>query len=148
MDTKERLQQQLLKAMRSNNEVEKRTIRMAIAGIKNIEIDKRAQLDDAGVISVLQKEIKMRNESIEGAEKAKRSDLVEEYREEIRIIEAFLPIQLTESEIHDYVMDAIKESNASTPADMGKVMKILIPKIQGRATNNQVNQIVRQILGG
>jgi uncharacterized protein len=147
MDTKQKLESALHEAMRSHNDEEKRTIRLALSSIKFEEVNTGKPLDDTAQISILQKEIKMRHESIEGAEKANRPDLVEENQVEIRILETFLPKQFTEDELRALTQEAITEIGAASPNDMGKVMKILLPKVQGRAPNNMVSQMVRKLLG-
>lgn len=146
MTMKEILEQKLRDAMRASDDVTKRTIRMALSAIKMAEIDKGQPLDAAGIAAILQKEIKIRNEAIQDAEKAKRDDLVADARAELAVIESFLPGQLGESEIEALVKEAMAEVNASGPADMGKVMKAVMPKIQGRAAGDKISQVVRRLL--
>jgi uncharacterized protein YqeY len=148
METKQKLEEALHAAMRSNDELQKRTLRMALSSIKFEEKTRGKPMVEADVIAVLQKEIKMRRESIEGAEHGNRADLVETNQKEISVLETFLPKQLTEEELRSLVQEAVVEANATSPSDMGKIMKILVPKIQGRAPNNLISQIVRQVLGG
>lgn len=146
MSLKETLESKLRDAMRAGEDVSKRTIRLAISAIKNTEIDKGQPLDDAGIIAILQKEIKIRGEAIQDAEKAKREDLISDAKSELAVLESFLPKQLSESEIESLVKEAISETQASSPADMGKVMKAVMPKIQGRAAGDKISQIVRRLL--
>lgn len=146
MNTKEKLESVLKDAMRSGDEVTKRTIRMALAAIRQQEIDKRAELDEATVLAILQKEIKTRRESIEEAKKALRDDLVDAGEAEIAAIEKFLPKAMSRDELAVLVDAAILEVNATNPADMGKVMKAVMPKVAGRAPGDQVSEIVRQRL--
>lgn len=146
MSLKETLESKLRDAMRAGDDVSKRTIRLAISAIKNTEIDKGQPLDDAGIIAILQKEIKIRGEAIQDAEKAKREDLISDAKSELAVLESFLPKQLSESEIEALVKEAISETQASSPADMGKVMKAVMPKIQGRAAGDKISQIVRRLL--
>lgn len=143
---KQQLEQDLKASLRSGEEVRKRTIRSVIAAIKNAEIDKGGALDDAGIIALIQKEIKSRRESIQDAEKANRADLAAESQSEIAILEPYLPKSLTDEELKEMVQAAIQETGAASPADMGKVMKVVIPRIQGRAANDRVSQTVRQLL--
>jgi len=98
------------------------------------------------VISLIQKEIKNRREAIEEANKAKRPDLVSENEAEIKVLEAFLPEAMPADELRTIVQAAIAETGAATPADMGKVMKIVMPSVAGRAPNDRVSATVRELL--
>lgn len=143
---KETLELKLRDAMRANDDVTRRTIRMALSAIKMAEIEKGQALDDTGISTILQKEIKIRHEAVQDAEKANRPDLIADAKAELSVIESFLPKQLSEDEIEALVKAAITEVNASGPADMGKVMKAVMPKIQGRAAGDKINQVVRRLL--
>ena len=103
-------------------------------------------MDEAGVIAIIQKELKARQESLQEAEKANRPDLAERAKSEISFLETFLPKQLSEDELATLVREAIAEVGASGPAEMGKVMKAVMPKVQGRSTGDQVSQAVRKQL--
>jgi uncharacterized protein YqeY len=144
--TKETLELKLREAMRANDDVSRRTIRMILSAVKLAEIDKRQPLDEPGIAAILQKEIKIRQEAAQDAERANRSDLIEAAKAEQAIIDTFLPKQLSEAEIEVIIKEAIFETNASGPADMGKVMKAVMPKTQGRASGDKINQIVRRLL--
>jgi len=146
MDTKEKLQTELKEALRSGDNVRKTTIRMAMSSIKLAEVEKGSALDEPALISIIQKEIKIRQEAIEGAEKADRSDLVDSNKAEINILESFLPKQISEDELKEMTAAVISEVQATSPTDMGKVMKTLLPRVQGRAPNDQVSRLVRQLL--
>lgn len=146
MSTKDLLTEALKQAMRDRDERRKRTIRLALAAIKNAEIDAQSDLDEAAILTILQKEVKSRRETIEGAEKARREDLIAEALEEIEIVESFLPKPLTEEELKKLVQDAIHQSGATSPREMGKVMQIIMPQVAGRADGKQVSQIVQQLL--
>lgn len=146
MSIKAQLNDSMKDAMRSGDEVRKRTVRMALAAIKQVEVDKRLELDDAGVTSLLQKELKNRRESLEEAKKANRSDLIEANEAEIKVLEAFLPKAMPAEELRAIVQDAITEAGASSPSDMGKVMKIVMAKVAGRAPNDMVSATVRELL--
>jgi uncharacterized protein YqeY len=147
MNTKEKLSEALKDAMRSRDELRKRTVRMALAAIKNAEIDKNAPLDEPAMLAILQKEVKSRYETIEGAERARREDLITEAQNEIAVLEEFLPQPLSAEELEEIVKAAIAEVGATSPREMGKVMQAVMPKVQGRADGKEVNQIVRCILG-
>lgn len=146
METRARLENDLKTAMRSNDDLRKRTIRMALAAIRLAQIEKGAALDENAVIAILQKEVKSRRETIADAQKAIRPDLVTGAEQEIGVLEQYLPKQLDSTELDRLALEAIQESGAKTPADTGKVMKILMPKIQGRAPGDQVNLAVRRQL--
>lgn len=132
--------------MKSGDEVRKRTVRMVLAAVKQAEVDKRTELDDMAVMSLIQKEMKNRRESLEEAKKASRADLIEANEAEIRVLEAFLPKAMPAEELHAIVQAAINETGASSPADMGKVMKNVMPKVAGRAPNDAVSATVRELL--
>ena len=146
MGLKDELTNELKIAMKSSDIDRKRVIRMVISSIKNNEIDKGKELGDDEVISILHKEIKSRHEVIESAKLNQRQDLIDEALKDISILETFLPKGLTDVEIVEIVKSSIEEMNASSPTDMGKVMKIVLPKIAGRAPGNQVSQIVKELL--
>lgn len=143
---KERLQNDLKAAMRANDEVRKRTLRMALSAIRLFEVEKGIELDDSAVISILQKEVKSRNEAIADAQRANRPDLVQESQLELAILESYLPKALSESELEELARQAIAEVGATSIQQMGQVMKILIPRLQGRASGEQASQMVRKLL--
>jgi uncharacterized protein YqeY len=146
METRQKLETALKDAMRSGDEMRKQNIRMVMSTIKLSEIEKGAPLDETAVIAVIQKELKSRQESLQDAQKANREDLIERARTEISFLETFLPRQLAPEALDALVHEAILETGASTPADMGKVMKVIMAKVQGRATGDQVSQAVRKQL--
>ena len=146
MTIKSQLNESMKDAMRSGDQVRKRTVRMALAAVKQAEVDKRIELDDMAVMNLLQKEIKNRRESLEEAKKANRTDLVEANEAEIKVLEAFLPEAMPDEELRTLVQAAINETGAASPADMGKVMKIVMPKVAGRAPNDRVSATVRELL--
>jgi len=145
MNTKERLETDLKDAMRANNELIKRTLRMALAAIKQSEIDK-GPVDEVIVISILQKEVKARQEAIVDAERANRPDLAVTQKEEMALLEAYLPKSLSSEELEALARQAIQEAGAESVAQMGQVMKLLIPRLQGRASGDQASQAVRKLL--
>jgi len=134
--------------MRSGDTVRKNTIRLALAAIKQVEIDKQTTLDDMAVIALLQKEIKNRLEAAEEARQAGRDDLVKENAAEIAVLKVFLPEALSAEELRELVMAAIAESGASGPTDMGRVMKVALEKVAGRAPGGEVSAKVRELLAG
>jgi uncharacterized protein len=146
MDTKAKLENDLKDAMRSGDDTRKRTIRMVLAAIKQTEIDKQIVLDESGVIGILQKEVKTRRESFEEARKAGRNDLTEALEAEIKVLNGYLPEAMDSAELAALAEAVITEVGASSPTDMGKVMKALLPRVAGRAANDQVSQVVRGLL--
>jgi len=146
MDTKAKLENDLKEAMRSGDDTRKRTIRMVLAAIKQTEIDKQVTLDETGVIGILQKEVKTRRESLEEAQKAGRADLAASTDAEIQVLNGYLPQAMDPAELTALAESVIAEVGATTPADMGKVMKALLPRVAGRAANDQVSQVVRGLL--
>jgi uncharacterized protein YqeY len=146
MDTKNKLQVALVEAMKSNDKVAKTTIRLAMAAIKNWEIDKKSTITEQSVLTILQKELKIRREAIEGAEQANRADLISEAEAEINILKAFLPAPLTNDELDTLVRETINEVGAREPKEMGKVMKLLMPRIQGRADGKHTSGLVHKYL--
>jgi hypothetical protein len=146
MDTKVKLENDLKDAMRSGDDTRKRTIRMVLAAIKQTEIDKQVTLDESGVIGILQKEVKTRRESLDEAQKASRADLAAGAEAEIKVLNGYLPQAMDPAELTALAESVIAEVGATTPADMGKVMKALLPRVAGRAANDQVSQVVRGLL--
>lgn len=146
MDTRQKLESALKDAMRSNDNMRKQVVRMVLSTVKLAEVEKGAALDEAGMLTVIQKEVKSRQEAMQDAQKANRPDLAENAKTEMAFLETFLPQQLTEDELDALAREAVAEAGASSPADMGKVMKALMPKVQGRAAGNQVSQAVRKAL--
>ena len=146
MDMKTQLNESVKDAMKSGDEVRKRTLRMVLAAVKQVEVDKRTAVDDLAVIALIQKEIKNRREAIEEAKKASRSDLIEENEAEIKVLEVFLPKAMPAEELRALVQAAIVEAGASAPSDMGKVMKIVMPKVAGRAPNDMISSTVKELL--
>jgi uncharacterized protein len=146
MSIKSQLDDSMKDAMRSGDEVRKRTVRMVLAAVKQVEVDKRIELDDMAVMSLIQKEIKNRREALEEAKKANRPDLVEANEAEIKVLEVYLPKAMPADELRVLVQAAINETGAASPADMGKVMKLVLPRVAGRAPNDIVSATVRELL--
>ena len=146
MELKLQLEFDLKDAMRASDDLRKRTLRMVISSIKNTEIDRQSSLTDVEVSAIMQKEIKSRREAIAEAEKANRPDLSQSAQDEIAVLEAYLPKSMSEDEIKTAAAAVIQELNAASPSDMGKVMKTLLPRLQGRAPGDIVSKIVRDLL--
>jgi uncharacterized protein YqeY len=146
MDTKQKLQEDLKQSMRAGDEPRKRNIRMVLAATRLAEVEKGSPLDEPGLMVILQKEIKSRRETILDAQKIGRSDLVDVAEVDISILESYLPKPLTQEELVTLAKEAITEVGAKSPADMGKVMKVLLPRLLGRAPGDQASLAVRQLL--
>ena len=121
-------------------------LRMVKASIRNIEIDRKKELNDEDVLDVLAKEVKMRRDSMDDFRKGNRPDLVAALEEEIAILAEYLPAQLSEEEVRALVDQAVSQAQATTAKDMGKVMAILMPQVKGKADGKLVNTLVRERL--
>ena len=146
MDTQKQIEKDFKDAFRAGDEVRKRTLRMVLSSIKLAEVDKGKPLVEEEVSAILQKELKSQRESIADAEQAGRPDIVAEAESEISILEEYLPQQLTRDEINKLANEAIAEVGASSPQEMGNVMKVLMPRVKGRADGSVVSQTVRKFL--
>ena len=143
MSLSDQLKNAMKEAMRAKDKERLGTIRMALAAIKQIEVDERITLDDDGILKVLTKMVKQRKDAITQYNDAGRPELAEAEAAEIKVIEDFLPQALTEQEINDLISQAITELNASGMQDMGKVMGKLKPQMQGRADMAVVSGIIK-----
>ena len=148
MSLKEKLKQDTIDASKSGDNRRRDILRMVQAAIKQVEIDDRVTLDDAGVEQVLTKQAKQRRESIAEYTKAGRDDLVEQEQYELEIIEAYLPQMMSREEIEVLVKQAIADTGATSSKDMGKVMGKLMPQVKGKADGRLVNEVVRDLLPG
>lgn len=148
MVLRERLNEDLKAAMKSGDDVRKRTVRGVKAAVTRAETrgDEHVTLDDEGILAVIAKEAKQRRESIVEYERAGRKDLVAEEQDELTVLEGYLPQPLSREEIRDMVQAAVAEVGAAGPSDLGKVMKILMPNLRGRADGKIVQQVVRELL--
>lgn len=146
MDLKTKLQSDLKDAMRHAEETRKSTLRMALAAIKLAEVEKNAHMDENAYLAVIQKEIKARRESIDDARRANRPELITQAEQEIKILQSYLPTALSPEELDTMAQAAVSEVGATSIREMGQVMKILIPKLQGRATGEQASAAVRKLL--
>jgi uncharacterized protein len=147
MSLKERIQQDMKDAMRAADKPRLGTIRLILAAIKQIEVDERKDLDDTGITIVLDRMVKQRRESISQFEKAGRTDLVDQEAAELAIIQTYLPEPLSESELNALINEAMAQTGASSIKDMGKVMALLKPKLQGRADMGAVSAMIKTRLG-
>jgi len=148
MNLRQKLENSLHDAMRNRDDIARDTIRMVFSSIKLAEVESRNTLDDPAIITILQKEVKVRKETISDLKGTDRNDLVDKALTEIKTLEKFLPDQLSDEEIFVLARKVVNELSATGPSDMGKVMKTLLPLIQGQAAPDRVSQIVKQILSG
>lgn len=148
MTLKDRVTEDMKQAMRAKDSARLSAIRLLLAAIKQREVDERITLDDPQIISVVDKMIKQRRESIAQFEKAARQDLVDAETLELQVLQAYLPQQLSEAEVDAIVAAGIAEAGAAVMADMGKVMNVIRPKLAGRADMGKVSALVKARLAG
>ena len=148
MSLKLKLTDDMKAAMKGGEKDRLGVIRLINAGIKQREVDERIEITDAVVLSVLEKMVKQRKDSISQYEAAAREDLASVERYELGVIQSYLPAQMSDDELASEVARAISESGAAAPADMGKVMAVLKPRIQGRGDVGKASALVKQKLAG
>ena len=148
MSLKARLTDDMKTAMKGGDKERLGVIRLVLAAIKQREVDERIELDDTQVLSVLEKMLKQRKDSVTQYEAAAREDLAAVERYEIGVIQAYLPAQLSAAEVEAIVAKAIAESGAASAKDMGKVVGLVKPQLAGRADMGQVSGLIKQKLGG
>jgi uncharacterized protein len=147
MALKERITEDMKGAMRAGDKERLGTIRLALAAIKQREVDERITLDDVQVLAVLEKMIKQRREAISQFQSGGRADLVAKETAEITVLQGYLPAQLSETEVDALIAEAIAATGAASVKDMGKVMAVVKPKAQGRADMGAISARIRQKLG-
>ena len=143
---KQRIGDEVKAAMRKQDKPRLGVLRLLSAAIKQREVDQREELDDTAVLAVLDKLSKQHRDAIEQFSAAGRDDLVQKETFELGVVQEFLPQQLGEAELQELVQAAVAESGAASMQDMGKVMGLLKPKVQGRADMGQVSALVKQAL--
>ena len=148
MTLKAKLTDDMKAAMKAGDKDTLGVIRLVNAAIKQREVDERIELDDAAVIAVLEKGVKQRKDSISQYEAANREDLAAIERAEMAVIERYLPAKMGEAEVRAAIDAAVAETGATGPADMGKLMAVLKPKLAGQADMGQVSALVKQRLAG
>ena len=148
MALREQLNEDIKTAMKAREQDRLATLRLMLSAVKQREVDERITLDDAAVLGVVEKMIKQRRESIVQYEKGARQDLADKEKFEIGVLEAYMPQQLSAAEVDAIIASAVAESGAKSPADMGKVMGIVKPKLAGRADMGKVSGLVKGKLAG
>ena len=146
MSLEERLIEEMKQAMKSSDKLRLSTIRMVRSALKNKEIELRKKLEDEDIVKVIQVMVRKGEESVEQFQTGGRMDLVEKEKSEIEILKSFLPQPLSQEEILKIIDQSIQETQASSPKDIGKVMKSVIPKIEGKADGKLINQLVKKRL--
>lgn len=146
MSLMDRLYDDMKTAMKNKDKSKLSVIRMLISSVKYAEIEKKSSLSDDQIIDVLSREIKQRRDSLQEFEKANRTDLVEKTKEELIIIQDYLPEQLTEEEVKKIVQETVQEMGAKDKSEMGKVMSAVMPKVKGKADGKMINKLVMEIL--
>lgn len=148
MSIKAKLTEDMKTAMKAKDAARLSTIRMLISAIKNKEIDQRRELSEEEAAAVISTAVKQRRDSIEQFKTGGRQDLVDKEEAEVAILLSYLPQQITEDEIREIVKSAIAETSATSGKEMGKVMKVIMPKTKGKADGALVNKVVKELLGG
>ncbi len=148
MALREQLNEDIKTAMKAREAEKLAALRLILSAVKQREVDERITLDDAGVIAVAEKMIKQRKDSIAQFEKAARQDLIDKEKFEISVIEAYLPQQLSAAEVDAIIAEAVASTGAKGPADMGKVMGVVKPKLAGKADMGKVSGLVKAKLAG
>lgn len=143
---KDQLNRDLKKYLKEKNTVALNSVRSVITEIKNQEVEKGKELSDEEIMKLIKKQVKMREDSIEQFEKAGRIDLVDKEKKELELLKEYLPEELSEEELNKIVEETIKEVNASSKKDFGKVMKAVMQKVQGRADGKKINETVSKFL--
>ena len=146
MSLKQAIADDMKSAMREKDSVKLEAVRMLRAAIQRKEVDDQTELDDAGVLAVVQKMVKQSGESIKQFTAGDRMDLVEKEQASLEYIQVYLPAQLSEEEVQSFIEKAVAETGAASPTDMGKVMGWLKPKLNGQADMGKVSQQVKALL--
>jgi uncharacterized protein YqeY len=148
MSLKARITEDMKSAMKAKEAARLGAIRLLLAAIKQREVDERIEIDDAGVIAVIEKMLKQRKDSIAQYEAAKRQDLADAEKFEAEVLSAYMPQAMSADEVAAIVAKAVADSGATAPADMGKVMALVKPQIAGRADMGEVSKLVKAKLAG
>lgn len=148
MSLLQKLDEDLKTALKTSDKLKLSVLRMAKAAVKNQQIDKGRELRDEEILAIFSTLAKQRRESIEQFSKGGRDDLVRQESQELLILQSYMPVQLSAEELNAMILQAIKEASAETEADMGKVMKLLAPRIKGIADGKWVNNRVKELLHG
>jgi len=146
MSLKDKLLEDFKAAIKDKDTIRKDTVQMIRSAVLQIEKDKKTTLDDDGIIEVIAKQLKQKNEILPEYEKSGRQDLIDKLKKKIEIIKQYLPEQLSQEELEEIIKQAIQDTGARSMGDMGKVMQAVMPKVRGRADGKFVNEIVKKFL--
>ena len=146
MSLKDQIASDLKQALKEGDDTRKRTVRLLISAVHNAEIEKRAELDDGGVLALIAKQVKQRHDSAEEFRRGNRQDLVDKEESEAVILQAYLPPAMSREEIEAAARKVIAEVGAQGPRDMGKVMGPLTAQLRGRADGAEISAVVRELL--
>jgi len=146
MSLKDKILQDMKEAMKARDQLRLSTLRLMVSEIKNREIDAKDELKDDEVLALIRKAVKQRRDSISQYEKGGRQDLADKEKAEMVILKAYLPEELSREELLTIIDEAVSATEASSPKEMGKVMKEVMPKVKGRADGKVVNELVRKRL--
>lgn len=146
MSLKDRLTEDMQAAMKSGDKARLSVLRMALAGVKQREVDTRRPLDDAGVLTVIERMIKQGKDSLTQFREGKRQDLVDKEEAEIKVLQTYMPQQLSESELDTFLAECIEAANATSVKDLGKVMGVIKSRAAGRVDMGTVSARVRTML--
>lgn len=146
MSLSEKLVADMKEAMKAKDKVRLATIRMVRAAQKEAEIDRHCELTDEDIVEIIVHQVKLRKDALPEYEKANRTESIQQLHEEIRVLNGYLPKQLSEDEIRNLIRDTVKRIGATGPQDMGKVMKDLMPRVKGKADGKIINQLVKEML--
>jgi uncharacterized protein YqeY len=148
MSLKDRLSEDMKDAMRARDPARLESIRMLRAAIQRREVDARLTLDDDGVLAVLQKQAKQHQDSIAQFEDGGREDLASKEREQLKVLQSYLPEQMDQAEVDRLIAETLQETGAASMKDMGRVMALIKPKLQGRADMGAVSSYIKARLQG
>ena len=146
MSIKDNLENNMRDAMRKKDELTRDTLRILLSSIKLAEIEAGKILEDASVLAIIQKEVKIRKETMNELVNSGRLDLIEKAQKEHEILIKYLPVQLEDGDIENYAREAIVQISANNMSDMGKVMGILVPRLSGQASPDRISQVVKRLL--
>lgn len=148
MSLEERIENEFKAALKQRDKIKVSTLRMLKAEIINVKLDQNKKtLKDEGIIKIIQRQVKQHKDSIEQFEKGKRQDLVEKEKKELNILLSYMPEQMSEEELKKIISETVKELEATSKNEMGKVMKSVMEKVKGKADGKKVSQIVSSMLG-
>ena len=148
-DLEKRIAADLKRSIKNKDAIRTSTLRMITASIQNLSIEKRQEgLDDTDVLKIITRQVKQHQDSIESFKKGKRDDLVKKETKELEILKSYLPDQLDEKEVEEIVKKVISETGASSKSDLGKVMKLSMQELKGRADGKTVSSVVQKLLSG